>query len=444
MLRRLSRGGEPVDVVDEAIVHLDSPSEPWSVHLEVHLRGPIDELRLRRAVEVALDRHPRARARLVSGSRRPQGYEWHTAGLDLDPFDVVHCQDDRALAAAREELLSRPVPLDASPPLRIRLLHHPAGDVVVLNLHHAAGDGMAALVLLQSVARTYAGRPEAVAAPPEEPTLVRLPSNRLRVVAAELQEAFRPSARIAADGGRDAPGYALQLVRLDAAHTRALRAHAREGTTVNDLLLAALHLAVARWNAEHGRPPGRVSVLMPVNLRSPQRWREGFGNHTFMVPVATLPRQRTSMAATVDAVRRRTRSIKKRRAATTVATCLQRLQRLPLAARRWIARQAGSERLMPTTLLSNLGMIEHDLDFGPGVGTPSHVWFSPPAKLPLGLAVGALTSDGELHVAFRVRHPLFGRQALARFADCYASALRSLIEVEPVAVPASQSSTRAA
>jgi hypothetical protein len=56
--------GEPVDVVDEAIVHLDSSSEPWSVHLEVHLRRPIDVVRLRGAVEVAIDRHPRARATL--------------------------------------------------------------------------------------------------------------------------------------------------------------------------------------------------------------------------------------------------------------------------------------------------------------------------------------------------------------------------------------------
>jgi NRPS condensation-like uncharacterized protein len=236
---------EALGFLDEAILHLDSPAEPWSVHLEVRYRKALDERRLGEAVKTALDRHPAARAKLATSPRRPC-YEWVASpSPDVDPYDVVHCDGDDELAAAREELLSRPLPLDVSPPLRIRLLRHLDADVVVLNLHHAAGDGMAALVFLQSVARAYAGRPEAVVALPRDPRgpeVTRLSRPQLRAVAAEVFEAVLPSARIASDGEREAPGYACHLLALDADRTQALRERSRsDGATVNDLLMAAHH-----------------------------------------------------------------------------------------------------------------------------------------------------------------------------------------------------------
>jgi NRPS condensation-like uncharacterized protein len=153
--------------LDEASYHLDSASAPWSVHLEVRVTGSVVEGRLRHAVEVALARHPRARARLTAGCGNR--VEWEiTAEPDVDPLDVVVCSDDDALRAARAELQSLTVPLVMSPPLRLRLARHRDGDVVMLNVHHAAGDGIAALCLLRSIARAYAGRPDLVAPTPPE------------------------------------------------------------------------------------------------------------------------------------------------------------------------------------------------------------------------------------------------------------------------------------
>jgi hypothetical protein len=47
-------------------------------------------------------------------------------------------------------------------------------------------------------------------------------------------------------------------------------------------------------------------------------------------------------------------------------------------------------------------------------------------------------------VAFRVRHPLFGREALARFAASYQSALHELVQDDTAAVPTPASPRRAA
>jgi NRPS condensation-like uncharacterized protein len=161
--------------LDEASYHLDSVSEPWSVHLEVRLSGTVIEDRLRQAVGMALARHPRARARATLARRRRAGYEWEiTPAPDVDPLDVVTCADDDALQAVRDGLQSVAVPLLRSPPLRIRLARHQKGDVVMLNLHHAAGDGIAALGLLRSIARAYAGRCDPV--PPTPPEEVEIPA----------------------------------------------------------------------------------------------------------------------------------------------------------------------------------------------------------------------------------------------------------------------------
>jgi NRPS condensation-like uncharacterized protein len=412
--------------LDEASYHLDSISEPWSVHLEVRLDGPVDEDRLRQAVGVALARHPRARARITIARRRRADYEWEiTPAPDMDALDVVVCRDDDALQAVRADLQSLAVPLVTSPPLRIRLARHRKGDVVMLNLHHAAGDGIAALRLLRSIAHAYAGRSDSVPhTPPEE---VQIPARngrwvQLRALVSELRQAAPRSVHLIPSGGENRPGYRLHHLVLDTAQTAALAAKAVAGTTVNDLLLAGLHLALDSWNSAHGGVPGRLSVLVPVNLRPRSSWYEVFGNFTFMVPVVTRPQDRGDSTATVKTIRRRTQRIKDERTPAAAVKLLNVLQHLPLPVKRGIARLAASERVIPTAILSNLGRLDEDLDFGPELRA-REVWFSPPTRMPMGLAVGAVTARGRLHLVFRYRHPLFGPTEAADFANRYVAAL---------------------
>ncbi|MGH3839317.1 MAG: hypothetical protein ACRDSF_27005, partial [Pseudonocardiaceae bacterium] len=124
----------------------------------------------------------------------------------------------------------------------------------------------------------------------------------------------------------------------------------------------------------------------------------------------------------VKTIRRRTRRIKDERTPAAAVRLLDVLQHLPLPAKRSIARLAASERVIPTAILSNLGRFDEDLDFGPELHT-REVWFSPPTRMPMGLAVGAVTAGGRLHLVFRYRHPLFGPADIAGFADRYLAAL---------------------
>lgn len=55
----------PLNVLDELYLHLDPEDEPWSVHVEIRMDGPIECVALEAAVREAAARHPLARAQLA-------------------------------------------------------------------------------------------------------------------------------------------------------------------------------------------------------------------------------------------------------------------------------------------------------------------------------------------------------------------------------------------
>ncbi len=427
----------PFSAVDEAIHHLDRRAEPWSIQIEVRVAGGLDERRLRLAVAAALTRHPMARARQVVWRAAQHGYDWEIAErCDLDPFRVVECEDDAGLAAARSALQSLQVPLVESPPLRVWLAHHPGGDVVMLNVSHTASDGLGAFRIMRSLARAYAGVPDPV--PDLDPLSVRdlrveLAPDSLHQWVQPLETLFEhlrdastaPPARIAADGGSDRPGYGFHLVRLTRPDTAALVAKQHGAATVNDLLLAAFHIAIAAWNEEHDEPCGRIGLMMPVNMRPRERWHEMVANLSLFVRVSTLSSERVTPAAALQAVVAQTRRIKERGTAAALMGVLGHADALPL----WIKRALPAllpltgDRFVDTAVLSNLGRVDEPLSFGADAGEVIETWFSPPARMPLGVALGAVTMAGQLHLGFRYRYPLFDAGAAARFATRYVKAL---------------------
>ena len=46
--------------------------------------------------------------------------------------------------------------------------------------------------------------------------------------------------------------------------------------------------------------------------------------------------------------------------------------------------------------------------------------------MPCGLSLGVATAAGKVHLAFRYRHPLWDKDAAARFADRYVDELHQL------------------
>ncbi|HEY2668216.1 MAG TPA: condensation domain-containing protein [Actinomycetota bacterium] len=419
--------------IDEAAFVIGSSTEPWNIHIEAAVTGRLDDARLRTAVAAALSLHPFARVRVrlpAAGGRQ----EWEIPQvLDLDPVETIICANDAELGVARAALLSREIPLSLSPPLRVLLARHPAGDVVLMSLHHAAADGISALRLLRSIARAYANEPDPLPAVDPLATRdlagwvsnagLRAALRRVWVQARELHQATARSSRFVSDGAAALPGYGVCNLALRSHQTEVLTRSHPGGATVNDMLVAAMHLAVGQWNEKHGGPAGRVGIMMPVNLRPRTWWHEVVGNFAFLVPVATQPRDRAGPAAVLSAVTRRTRQVKRDRAAAVSAAGISHLQALPAPARTALGRVATSERFAPTALLSNLGALPGTLHFGTAAGEVTRLWFSPPAKMPYGLSVGAVTYRSQLFLSFRYRYPLLSETAACAFARCYLAAV---------------------
>src|SRR5262245_16378008 len=151
------------------------------------MREELDAGRLATAVREAALRHPLARASLAEWRRSDRAYHWEIAPeLTGVPLTV---------GGTREELLSTLPSLDAAPPFTLLL----DGRTLVLNLHHAAGDGIAAVRLMRSILRAYRGEQDPEPAP-------RRDVRELAGPARAPMLRWPPPTRVVREGGEDDPG----------------------------------------------------------------------------------------------------------------------------------------------------------------------------------------------------------------------------------------------
>ncbi|MDX6424825.1 MAG: hypothetical protein QOD52_230 [Gaiellaceae bacterium] len=424
--------------LDELFLHLDHRQEPWAVHFEVRVTGRFDADRLAAAVAAAAARHPIARARLASWRGSDRGYRWEIADVVDTPLTIVDCADEAELAAVRERLYGVSPSLDVAPPLIVVLARAAAGDSLLLNLHHAAGDGIGAARLVLSILRAYAGVEDPL--PALDPLGVRdvdalagsaSPAERLGRRRAVLRQAADdwlagPPARLAtAGGGTDDPGYGFELLALSAAETQVVGGHRTAGTTINDVLLAGLAVAIERWNRDHDRPTPRIALTMPVNLRPPEWRTEVLANLASYTTVSVGRGERDDLGSALEAAVKGTRTIKEQGLAGTVVDQLRRLRTLPVRVKRMLPAliPLTGNIVVDTASLSNLGLLEPFPWLGDDAGTVEAVWFSPPNRMPLGASFGVATLGGRLHLTLRYRRAQFDGDAATAFARLYRDVL---------------------
>jgi NRPS condensation-like uncharacterized protein len=426
----------PLNLLDEHFLNLDQEREPWGVHVEVRVGGRLDPGRLADAIRTAALHHPMARARLGPAYPTDLAYRWEIVdALDETPLTVVECCDETDLDDARERLYAVSPPVDVAPPFAVVLAQGPGGDAVLLNLHHAAGDGVGGVRLMRSILRAYAGAADPV--PAFDPLAVRdvlalaaarSPEERVTRRRALAQAAVRrmaPITRVARDGGERRAGYGFELMALSRDETTAVFAKRGERATVNDVLLAALAAAIGAWNGGHSRYAGQIALTMPVNLR-PAEWREEVvGNFASYVSLSLGPRDHCDLRRAIDVTAARTRRIKQDGLAGLVVELLVGPSMLPVAAKRHLQDliPLTGNRTVDTASLSNLLVLDGWPALGADAGAVEAVWFSPPGRAPLGAALGAATVGGRLHIAVRYPRTQFDREAARAFAAVYRDVL---------------------
>lgn len=435
IVRRPAAGGSllPFIPVDELGCYVDDPAEPNTIYLEVVLDGHLDPAYLRAAVLTTLTAHPLARA------RRGRWHGWHrrfnweiTSKPDVSPIDHVRWRTQDELDQHRQALLACAPQLDHAPPLRIRHAVGPGRDVLILNVHHAAMDGLSCLRLLRSIARSYAGRPDPIGA---DPLAVRSPVQALDspgVRDRAKARYLRPATRIAVDSAEPGPGSGFHLlsVPINSVPVSSVpNGSAGTAATVNDILIAALVRTVEEWNQNHGGHAGTIRITMPINARSTAAADEPLGNLSRLAVIANRPADRRSTDRLLTDIARQT-STAKLVGGPQIDPISQLFATpwLPVAIKARlmsVTRRLAGPTIGDTALLSNLGSTGEAPDFGPGARAVG-LWFSSPVRMPVGLSVGAITLRGRLHLCFRYRRELFDPAAAARFAATFRAVLAGL------------------
>jgi NRPS condensation-like uncharacterized protein len=420
--------GTPLNLLDELYLHLDRRDEPWIVHYEVRVGGRLDAERLAAALGVAVQRHPIARARLGTWRYGDWRYHWDVVDqLSEVPLQIAECRDETALADARERHFAFSPALDTAPPFAVLLAHVPRGDAIVLNINHAAADGIGAARLMLSILRAYAQVEDPL--PAFDPLAVHdvravagahSAAERVRRAQALARDAVRravPATRVARDGDSDRPAYGFEFMALTANETTSVRDRRTPGTTVNDVLVGALVVTIARWNKRHGQEARRVAITVPVNLR-PAAWpNEVVSNFASYDTVSLEPDEHADLARAVAAVGLQTAAIKRGELGGIVVDLLDRLAVLHVDVRRRLPDliPLTGNVVVDTASLSNLGILDDPPRLGDDAGWVRSAWFSQPGRMPLGTCIGAVTVEGRLHVTLRYRHSQFDGSAAHAF-----------------------------
>jgi hypothetical protein len=247
---------------------------PYNAVHAVELAAPLDAAALAKAIDDELARRGLARLALDARKRR---YEYG-GGAVRGALRVIERDADPPARLAREieAELNTPFDIAAGLPIRFFALAGAASFTVALVYDHFIAGGDAIVGLLAAIARRYAGGTAEGAPPPLYPRtyrslFARRPLDALRALAAfpAMIASSRRGAR--PRYGREDEHYnGFALARIDAPGVARIGVRTKAwGVTRNDLLLAALMLAVAplsekRWQAARRR---ELAVASIVNLR---------------------------------------------------------------------------------------------------------------------------------------------------------------------------------
>ena len=242
----------PLNAIDEVLALSETPSEPWSLHLEARVDRSLDEERLDAAVRSALQKHPLGSSALVEDNER---LYWL---VDPRPMSeaVSACRAHRSCSSnsIRSEALERGRPLISSHRCEPGWSTRRTETTVMLNVNHAVCDGLSALRLMQSIARAYSGEPDPVFS---GDALKEWRLERIRHACCRSRSGRRwPGSAITRGADTRRPYRARRrhgtprLRRPSAGPSRTDSCQSvfrrAAGASVNDILLAALRRAIGR------------------------------------------------------------------------------------------------------------------------------------------------------------------------------------------------------
>ena len=316
---------------DAMWLHTDRPNHLMVIDGIMWTDEPLDWARLRTTIQERLvDTYPVFAQRPVEPA-----HPWELPAWEDDPDFVLshhlhHAKlrkpgGEKQLRAFLEKKVSRP--LDRSRPLWEAWLvdGYGEGSVLFLRLHHAMADGMAlAQVMLTLTDPSSDGhdQPDLVSRRPAGVSLTSRATSLLRGVislpvgpttlfkVAEVTKKLvldvLPQTLLSQEPGVEkllawSQPHPLPDIKAIGAHT---------GSTVNDVLMAALSGALARYLESFDETVDHLTTMVPVNIRPPDQPLPRELGNKFALVLLHLPTARLSVVQRLEEVHRRMDQIK--------------------------------------------------------------------------------------------------------------------------------------
>ena len=289
---------------DAAWLRMDSPTNLMVVNSALWFDEPVDWKRVRAVIERRLvDVYPRFRQIAVEPGlpRSPHWEDYEDFDLDLHLHHIALPApgDDDALRTLMGDLMSQP--LDRTKPLWQMYLvdGYGEGSAIICRIHHAVADGIALARVMIELTDPAPGtrRPRAPQHAADHPSLLgRLVHPSVSGLVHEVTGDLKALAKLLTAGPDTDTILRGPLVpqnrvawsgEIPLAEVKAIGA--RYDATVNDVLVAAVSGALARYLRRHGTTNERIRAMVPFNLRPlDEPVDPSLGNH-FALVLLTLP-----------------------------------------------------------------------------------------------------------------------------------------------------------
>lgn len=446
----------PFSMIEESVYHIEQKHDPWNIQAEVETTETIDIDRLHEAARTACKLHPIVGARMREASIADSQYVWEVPEedeIDDIEFDITVLEGDEvSVEDAQNQAYFKKFDLTEERPMRAIVLRGAGidgGDRLMVCLQHSAVDGVGTLQFTQSVCQAYRGEdpwqdPVSYEESREwlddlEPASILDSINFLDdgidvidKVARQLQNTIDEPARIAEDRGPDEPDWGWRFTRrvLDEDVTDKVVNNRPDGVSVNDVFLTGLHLAIERWNQEHGKRARKISTMMPINIRPEEHFYSAAGMYTMFESIHTRKKHREDPMEAAREIAEQTSRVKKRDRASAPYKLMRMFpDSIPLGIKRELPEllRGPGQRVWDTAMLTNVGRVPIMPSLS-GDGGSERPWFTPPIWQGTPVGVGVATYSGQVTFTLRHRRETLGKEAAENFSDYFLDGIERTME----------------
>jgi len=442
-----------MNCMDMTWLALDSINERIVFHAILVIDGDVDPAKLNNAILATVQRHPALRTVLRREFLRH--YREYRDNIDpqlLEVHDMSSSGDESEHKRHITEWVNRPLDPKKELPFRVLLLKRGHEQYwLAFTFHHYATDALRALRFVNEMIREYnkAGETEAAPGKAAEDTitahridellpLIQRPKSKVKWYYPKIASSlfhrfvisiFSPPSRIFHDRSSGKSGE-VSFIRtwMDSIELSEIDAKSRVlGATVNDVLLAACFKTIEKWNQMHGKPSGKISIMVPVDVGRKMS-QHIVSNQISYVSPTTMPEERVDHVGLLKKVSKRTGCVIRNGNAFSMIYFTYLIGRMGFSIMKLVGTLFIATRVyIDTTLLTNVGRIRLGDGKEPRLGDAriTDIFGVTPVVTAWGMSMVTAVFNGKLHLGLTYRPTRFSDETAHRFLNLYVEEIRN-------------------